>query len=204
MKNKNVIAFKIVVCIGVVSLAFLFLSDCKIDIKQLPQPRDFSAINLAKSKETSYIGKFDVISAESYNLSGAWKYTFKTILKQNRVFYEVLDLNEAISFKNGSYVLDVEVTPKYSDDYNYWWTWPSIYPFVGLWPAQVRTGEYEVRIDYTLLKADQVVKTGSILEKDSLTLYVYGMYRTTDFEEMIETANLKAISRCVKEISSNL
>jgi hypothetical protein len=182
----------------------LMIANCQVDIKQLPEPRQFSSINIANSKFPLYIGKLEVFTAESYNLSAAWRYTFKSILKHNRVFYEILDLNEQTKFQEGSYLLDLEIYPKYTDDYNYWWTWPNVYPFVGYWPVQIRTGKYEISIQYTISKDQIILKKGSVSENDNLTLYLYGTYRTSDFEKMIEISNLKVLDKCAKDILLSL
>jgi len=188
----------------IIPILVVTILNCQVDIKQLPQPRNSSTINLAASNLPLYFGKFEIYSAESYNLSSAWKYTIKTILKHNRVFFDIYDLNEETIFKPDSYILDLAIYPKYNDDYNYWWTWPNVYPFTGTWPVQVRTGKYEISIDYTLSKDGKIIKQNKVTESDSLTIYIFGTYRTSDLEKMIEVTNLKVLDKCAKDIYSNL
>lgn len=178
--------------------------NCAVDIKQIPPPREIANSNLAIHNKTIYFGKFEVFTSDRVEYTKAWKYSFKSILKNNRVFADVKDLEDGSNkLLTDVYVLDVEVSPKYQTTYNMWKTWPAIWPMPGYWPLQSRTGEYQVVVAYTISQNNKIILQSEVKENRTETVDFYGFYRTSELESMIETANLKALDTCAKEISKN-
>jgi hypothetical protein len=176
------------------------VSTCIVDIKQIPSPSDLNNSSLTILNKPIYLGKFEVFTANRLEYTKAWKYTFKANLKNNRVFSDVKEFFNNETPDADTYILDVEIIPDYKDRYNYWVTWPAIYPVPLYWPIQMRTANYSVVINYSIFQSNKIIFQSSIVESDSYTINLYGFFRTSDFEKMIETTNVKAIDKCSKEI----
>ncbi|MCW7467299.1 LBF_2127 family putative lipoprotein [Leptospira levettii] len=184
---------------------FLFVS-CAIDIKQVPQPRESENTIYPYINQEVYIGKFEVYTSDSVNYTKAWKYTFKSILKNNRVSNQVLDVSNDRNAKEevDKYLIDIEVYPNFESNFIMWKTWPAFWPFTGYWPLQVRDHHYEVKL-LCKISVNGVPHTNiEIIENAKKTIEIYGFYRTSEIESMIEVANLKVLDRCAKEIINHL
>ncbi|PJZ36383.1 hypothetical protein CH354_14990 [Leptospira levettii] len=184
---------------------FLFIS-CAIDIKQVPQPRESENTIYPFINQAVYIGKFEVFTSDSVNYTKAWKYTFKSILKNNRVSNQVLDVStdRNVNEEMDKYLIDIEVYPNFESNFNMWKTWPAFWPLTGYWPIQVRNATYEVKL-LCKISVNGVTRTNmEIIENVKKTIEIYGFYRTSEIESMIEVANLKVMDRCAKEIINHL
>jgi hypothetical protein len=182
----------------------IFISQCKVDIRQIPAGRDLADVKSNSVNGTILIGKFEVFTADRIEFLRAWQYSFKSSLRNNRVFSEIKNLSDSETVNPDSLILDVEIYPRFNDTYNYWWTWPAIYPFVGYWPIQKRTGNYDVTINYQISKNKNILVQSSITETKSMEIEIYGFYRTSEFESMIEQTNLLILDKCAKEILAKL
>ncbi|MCW7463797.1 LBF_2127 family putative lipoprotein [Leptospira limi] len=188
-----------------ISIFFLFVS-CAIDIKQVPQPRESENTIYPIINQAVYIGKFEVYTSDSVNYTKAWKYTFKSILKNNRVSNQVLDVSNdrIVNEEVDKYLFDIEVYPNLESNFNMWKTWPAIWPMTGYWPLQVRNVTYEVKL-LCKMSVNGIEKANTeLIENAKKTVEIYGFYRTSEIESMIEVANLKVMDRCAKEILSHL
>lgn len=187
----------------VLCLFVSFLS-CQVDIKQIPPAKQDSQILISKFPNQVFIGKFDIITPDRLSFVAGWKSVFIDYLKSTRLFSKVSAPNESTKMATDDFILDVTILPKYSDSYNYWWTWPAIYPLVGYWPIQIRETNYKVQIEYSLYKGTQVYASNTIAEEAEMTVEIYGFYRTANIEKMIETTNLLVLDKTLKDIESKL
>jgi hypothetical protein len=186
------------------SVICILVSQCKVDIRQIPAGRDLADVKSNSVNGTIYIGKFEVFTADRIEFLRAWQYSFKSSLRNNRVFSEIKNLSDSETVSSESLILDVEIYPTFNDSYNYWWTWPAIYPLVGYWPVQKRTGNYDITINYQISKNKNILVQSSIIESKSMEIEIYGFYRTSEFESMIENTNLLILDKCSKEILAKL
>ncbi|PJZ85989.1 LBF_2127 family putative lipoprotein [Leptospira harrisiae] len=184
-------------------LSFSFLS-CQVDIRQIPPIKQDSELLISKYPNQLFIGKFDIITYDRILFVNRWKSVFIDHLKSTRLFSKVSAPNDTTKITSDDFILDVTIHPKYSDTYNYWWTWPAIYPLVGYWPIQIRETNYKVQIDYNLYKGTQIYASNTLVEEAELTVEIYGFYRTANIEKMIETSNLLVVEKCFKDIESKL
>ncbi|WP_235596804.1 hypothetical protein [Leptospira alstonii] len=110
MKSSRIFYLKILITITLVT------SNCKVDIRQLPPPREFENTKLSLHDLPVFIGRFEVFTADRIDYLKAWQYMFKATLKNNRIFSEAKDAS-----KNENVGIDsLIIIYKYS--YNYWWT----------------------------------------------------------------------------------
>jgi len=194
---------KTIICLIFLNIC-LSSFNCSVDTRQIPPPREIKSYGLTLLKKPIYLGKFEVFTSDRVLYVKAWQFTFKSILINNRIFSDVREFEKEEKPEDGAYVIDIEVTPEYKEDYNYWLTWPAIYPMPAYWPLQVRTGNYSVNISYNIYQNNNIIIQSSIVEEDSYKINLYGFFRTQDFEKMIETTNLKALDKCSKDILKNL
>ena len=187
-----------------VILIFVLYISCAIDIKQVPQPRKTEDTLYPIINKPVYIGKFEVFTADSVNYTTAWKYTFKSIIKNNRVTNEVRDVTHIQKSEEETYLIDIEVYPNFESNFTMWKTWPAFWPLTGYWPLQVRNTNYEVKLLCKISVNGEIKANSEITENAKKTIEIYGFYRTSEIESMIEVANLKVMDRCAKEITNHL
>ncbi|XDD44494.1 hypothetical protein AB3N58_17170 [Leptospira sp. WS60.C2] len=190
----------------IVLLGFFLFVSCAIDIKQIPQPRETENTIYPIINKPVYIGKFEVYTSDSVNYTRAWKYTFKSILKNNRVSNQVFDVSNDRNAKQDveTYLIDIEVYPNFESHFSMWKTWPAFWPLTGYWPLQVRNHNYEVKLICKISMNGLIKSQFEITETAKKTIEIYGFYRTSEIESMIEVANLKVLDRCAKEIINHL
>jgi hypothetical protein len=182
----------------------IFIINCTVDVRQIPEPRTIIESPNPITDKAIYLGKLEVFTADSKEYTKAWRYTLKSFLINNRISNRVKDLNNLENLSDSDYIIDIEIYPKHKDEYNYWWTWPAIYPLSGYWPAQIRTHFYQVMIQYKLYKGKNLIFEGEVIEKEEETITMYGFYRTAQIEKMIEKTNMMVLDKCAKEISVKL
>ncbi|PJZ37178.1 hypothetical protein CH354_08745 [Leptospira levettii] len=188
-----------------VSLLFLLIFvSCQVDIRQVPPSKQDSVSSIAKYPNQLYIGKFDIITHDRMRFVNSWRTVFIDHLKSARIFQKVSipDLNSKITSED--YTIDVTITPLYSNTYNYWWTWPAIYPLTFYWPVQIRDHFYKVQLDYNLYQGSKLIAKNTITEEAETTIEIYGFFRTANVEKMIETTNLMVMEKSFRYLEGNL
>ncbi|MBE7412072.1 MAG: hypothetical protein L6Q54_05550 [Leptospiraceae bacterium] len=189
-------------------LVYIFLliclNQCTIDIKQVPAIRASNS-PISKIDKVLFFGKFDIYTADRELFIKAWKYSFESIVKSHRIFKNVESLPEDFAnLPTDYFIIDIDIRPKLESEYNWWWTWPAIYPFTAYWPFQKRTGKYSLEIEYKIFNQDgEEELTGKIIRNSEHTVDLYGFFRTWGIEKMIETVNLEAMEECAKILNSS-
>ncbi|MCB1180046.1 MAG: hypothetical protein KDK36_20880 [Leptospiraceae bacterium] len=182
-------------------LILTLIINCSVDIYQIPVVRK-STNPIFKIDKSLYIGKFDIYLADRKYYTDAWKASFQSVLKSQRIFKNVLNLPvKKEELEEKYYILDLDIYPSFKDNYNWWVTWPAIYPMLGYWPFQLREGVYKVEIVFSIYDENQkLILKDSILVKDEAEILFYGFYKSTEIEDMIEEVNLKGMEKCAQKI----
>lgn len=181
----------------------LFFFQCSVDLRQVPPPSPNGNTNRAKTNLPLVIGKFEILSADRGVYTDAWRTAFKGHLTSSGLFSNVvteLDPNITSDF----YTIDVEMKTYYADKYNWWYTWPVLWPLTGIWPIQYREAEYTVDFKYKLFKNKSLLKEETITKKGEAHEFLYGLYKVRNFHRMIEETNLEAVASCIKNLSDSL
>ncbi|MDF3821593.1 hypothetical protein P3G55_16935 [Leptospira sp. 96542] len=184
-------------------IIILFSLQCTVDLRQIPAPSTIITTLKTKSDLPFILGKFEIMSADRGLYQDAWRIALKKNLQSNRIFSNILSDNDKPPVGD-YYLLDVELRPYFEDHYNWWVTWPVIYPFTILWPFQYRFGKYEVELKYKLYKKDNLIKENSIKKEKTTNVLLYGFFKTREFERMIEEINLEMLESCTESINSAL
>ncbi|EOQ89871.1 hypothetical protein LEP1GSC202_1487 [Leptospira yanagawae serovar Saopaulo str. Sao Paulo = ATCC 700523] len=184
-------------------LGILFLLQCATDLRQVPPPTINGNTDRIKSKLTLVIGKFEILSADRGVYTDAWRKSFKGHLQSAALFSNVITELEPNSIKE-FYTIDIEMKTNYDDKYNWWISWPALWPFTAIWPIQYRIGEYSVEFQYKLFLNQNLVKEETIVKKGNALEYLYGFYQVRKFQRMVEETNLEAVNTCIKSIEESL
>ncbi|MGE8720709.1 LBF_2127 family putative lipoprotein [Leptospira terpstrae] len=179
------------------------LIHCSVDLRQVPPPSPNGNLNRPLSNLPLVIGKFEILSADRGVYTDAWRMAFKGHLTSSGLFSTVateLDSKLISDF----YTIDVEMKTLYNDKYNWWFTFPAVYPFTGIWPIQYRIAEYSVDFKYKLYKNKTLIKEEEISKTGKADEFLYGFYKVRNFQRMIEETNLEAVNTCIKNLSESL
>jgi len=189
------------ILLGYATAFSLLFSGCLIDLRQVPPPR-YGESPVSSDARNLYLGSFDVFTSDRQYLADAWRASLLSIIKSRRVFNTVQVLPKNREDLPSEYlILDLEVRPHLDDSYNWWVTWPAVYPMVAYWPVQIRKGTYQIELKFRVLdQSGQQVLADRIKQESEQTVYFYGFFRTSPIEKMIETTNLEAMEACAKKI----
>lgn len=184
-----------------ITLVALTASSCAVDIRQVPVATRETP-KIWSDERPLYIGGVEIRSADRKYLNQAWTTTLASVIRSRRIFKNVAKLPDDETPLGADYlVLDIDVNATYDESYNWWVTWPAVYPAPGWWPFQVRTGTYKVTARYRLTgPGARAVTEGLIEHESSETLRFYGFFRTSALERMIETANLEVMHQCAEAV----
>ena len=174
---------------------------CAVDVRQVPAPR-IGESPVSVDQRPLYLGTFDAYTSERGYLAEAWRASLMSVIRSHRVFQKVVPLPKESEAMPAEYlILDMEVRPKLNDSYNWWATWPAVYPMIAYWPIQIRTGQYAVELKYRIIDQDRQEVVSDLLKQEAeTTVYFYGFFRPGAIEKMIEAANLEAMEACAKKI----
>lgn len=176
---------------------------CSVDVRQVPEgTKPYSAPSLCQVPV--FLGDVHVFSHHSRYDSLAWKAHLQDSLKRYRLFSEIHDL-EGSTLPREYLILDVRIRPDFEDEYDWWWAWPAVYPMVGYWPIQPRSGKYTIKIEYKIKdgKYSETVSR-SISHSGEEEVQFYGFYRTSSLERMIHLANQEATYKLLSSMESTL
>jgi len=124
-----------------------FLSGCtKVNLVSLPPAPPESHLP-PKTDFTLFVDTVE-INADKPADQNEVKTNFQQYLNQARYFSDVLDYeNMEATGKTKSLIVRSVITPKESHQFNWWVTWPAIYPMPFYWPFQPKKGEISVAMD---------------------------------------------------------
>ncbi|TGL01163.1 hypothetical protein EHQ43_18940 [Leptospira bouyouniensis] len=186
-----------------VLITIFLLMHCSTDLRQVPPPTKNGNLSRAKTNLPVVIGRFEILSADRGVYTDAWRMAWKGHLQSSGIFSNVhLELDPEVTKEY--YTIDVEMKTSYSDRYNWWYTWPAVYPFIAIWPIQYRIGEYTVEIKYKLFLNKDLKKEDVIIKKGNTDEFLYGFFKVRNFHRMIEETNLEAVNVCLKNLEDSL
>lgn len=181
----------------------LLLLQCATDLRQVPPPTKNGNLSRTKTNLPIVIGRFEILSADRGIYTDAWRMAWKGHLESAAIFPNVMTELDPSTTKE-FYTIDVEMKTYYSDKYNWWYTWPAVYPFIGIWPLQYRIGKYSVEFKYKLYLNQTLLKEETITKKGNAEQFLYGFYKLRNFQRMIEETNLEAVNACLKNLEISL
>ncbi|MCT8333813.1 hypothetical protein NUH30_09025 [Leptospira sp. 85282-16] len=184
-------------------IPFLLLIHCSVDLRQVPPPSPNGNMSRPQTNLPLVIGKFEILSADRGVYTDAWRMAFKGHLTSSGIFQTVfteLDPKTTSDY----YTIDVEMKTDFQDKYNWWYTWPALWPLTGIWPIQFREAVYTVDFKYKLYKNKVLFKEETISKNGSTSEFLYGLYKVRNFHRMIEETNLEAVRTCIQNLSVSL
>ncbi len=79
--------------------------------------------------------------------------------------------------------------------FNWWITWPAVYPMPAYWPIQKKTGTVSVNIEITASDAEHTIGTVNSYGSERYSITFYGFFRTSIIERAAEKAFMDAGSQ---------
>ncbi|PJZ46353.1 LBF_2127 family putative lipoprotein [Leptospira brenneri] len=184
-------------------LLFFLLIHCSVDLRQVPPPSPNGNTNRTQTNLPLVIGKFEILSADRGVYTDAWRMAWKGHLTSSGLFPNVVTELDA-KITSDFYTIDVEMKSHYEDKYNWWYTWPALWPFTMVWPIQYRLAEYTVDFKYKLYKNKTLIKEETISKNGNTSEFLYGLFKVRNFQRMIEETNLEAVRTCIQNLSESL
>lgn len=167
---------------------FLFLIvACSINVNQIPDP-PVARNPLPSCDAPLYLGRFEVNSTNSdHAYEQMLKKSLSYYLAARRAFPVISELpDNAERLPSEFLILDGDVFIAYDDEYNWWITWPAVYPMIGYWPFQQRKGRITVEATFTVAGKDgQTRQRFTSTKQASQELLIYGFFRTSAMESII-------------------
>ena len=187
-----------------IALIVLLNVSCSVDTRQVPlDPEPTGGPTLCQIP--LLLGDVQLVSYDSRHDVKAWKLHLLSAMKNRRLFSRTGSLEEAKSNKGPYLILDLVLRPTFKDDYNWWWTWPAVYPSSGYWPVQWRLGNYDVSIEYRILDSNQRLLVEDTVEvQGEESVIIYGFFRTSPFERMIYRSNKEIVFKWVQSLEGSI
>ncbi|MCB1166437.1 MAG: hypothetical protein KDK33_09795 [Leptospiraceae bacterium] len=135
----------------------------------------------------------------------AWREYIRGSIIRSRLANSAGDVSKVVPIPAEYLVLDATIRPHLNDGYNWWWTWPAVYPFTGFWPVQRRIADYTITVEYKIMDPhQQVIKNGTVSVQDRSELIIFGFYRTLPLEQMIYRSNLEVVRNWMDALRDDL
>lgn len=167
-------------------LLFLLIA-CSINVNQIPDP-PVARNPLPSCEAPLFLGRFEVNSTSSDHVyEQMLKKSMSYYLAARRAFPVISELpDSAEKLPSEFLILDGDVFIAYDDEFNWWITWPAIYPMIGYWPFQQRKGRITVEATFTLSgKNGQARQRFTSTKLASQDLLIYGFFRTSAMESVV-------------------
>jgi|GEM_PF-2744382 len=182
-----------------VFLFALCLLHCAADVRQVPLRRPFPAPQ--PGGRVLYIGIFDIISSEREEMVAPMKESFRSFLQSERYFADVRDMmNDAGVAARDDVVIDIRIGMQLDESYNWWYTWPGVYPFPAYWPFQGRQARYRTEMDVQVNGLSEQPIRFMCSRSNADSVVFYGFFRVGWIESIISQTNLEIFDECSRRI----
>ncbi|EHQ08528.1 LBF_2127 family putative lipoprotein [Leptonema illini] len=180
-------------------LLILCLLHCSADVRQVPLRRPFPAPQ--PGGKVLYIGIFDIISSEREEMVAPMKESFRSFLQSERYFADVRDMmNDAGAVGKEDVIIDIRIGMQLDESYNWWYTWPGVYPFSAYWPFQGRQARYRTEMDVQVNGLSEQPIRFMCSRSNTDSVVFYGFFRVAWIESIIAQTNLEIFDECSRRI----
>lgn len=180
-------------------LLILCLLQCAADVRQVPLRRPFPAPQ--PGGRVLYIGIFDIISSEREEMVAPMKESFRSFLQSERYFADVRDMmTDTGAAGPDDVVIDIRIGMQLDEGYNWWYTWPGVYPFPAYWPFQGRQARYRTEMDVQVNGLSEQPIRFLCSRSNSDSVVFYGFFRVGWIESIISQTNLEIFDECSRRI----
>jgi len=96
--------------------------------------------------------------------------------------------------QSNTFFFDVRFSIFENSSFNWWSTWPAVYPLPGYWPVQSKSGSVKVIVDVNVFKGKSMLKPIHLEENLPFDITFYGFYRTSPIEKIAEKLYYNSLS----------
>lgn len=97
---------------------------------------------------------------------------------------------------------DIAVEAKETRKYNWWITWPALYPISGYWPIQSSKGNVDITISTNVYYMGKIIKRFTNRNTVPYEMVLYSFYRTGPVESSAEQAYSNVLYELTKKVNT--
>ena len=184
MRNSRQIIFYFLI----IGMCLSFYS-CAVNLVPLPYIPPKSNIK-AKSNLDLYVDSLKIRGMLSSDVVSEAERIMTRYIYNENFFNTVLGVDQAKQKKanDQTVLIKAVITPNEHHEFNWWVSWPAIYPCPGYWPWQAKKGFVSVRLECEVLtNTGDLVTTIDADHSEEYAIDLYGFYRTGDAEAKMMT-----------------
>ena len=138
-------------------------------------------VHLPREVRSKYMGRLKRSVANAIYNSGAFDqvYLYDAPPKRNATEHRVF--------------VDVSLEPNYKSEFDWFVTWPAIYPMSCYWPIQHKKGVMHVKAITRLYDEKGDISKLEVKASKPFDIYIYGFVRTGPMEVSLQTAYQKVL-----------
>ena len=189
-----------------VILVFAF-SGCAVKLTSFPESQEVSKVEPSTNLKL-YVGSVNVRglpTAISDDEREQIKEVFISHIDKAHFFKSVQNLSMKSKTDKGDYIIvDADFTPRDEGGYNWWATFPAVYPMPAYWPLQIREGKVSVDIACTVYKEKEDYKINlSSNKSEDYKVKFYGFFKTKAIEDKLRKCYEDVMQDIVAQIVSD-
>lgn len=100
------------------------------------------------------------------------------------------------------YILHIDVMETYEDEVDWLWTWPVVFPFVGIWPFQIKDGQVTLEMILRVYEEEKYVGTYKYVFAEKYDMVFYGLYRNDALDDAAMTVMNTGLTALNKDIQN--
>lgn len=175
----------------------------KVNLASLPPIPPESSLP-TRSDFSLYVDSVEINSADPVDQDKI-ETNFKHYLNQARYFSDVLDYTEVDPSRGEkSLIIRTVITPKESHHFNWWLSWPAIYPMPLYWPFQPKKGEASVSISSHVY--DHTGKRVAQFDADDsqpFSVTFYGFFRNGKAVSALRSCYKSAFEKITNQLTTD-
>lgn len=195
-----------------ISLGMMFFMLITLQISCALQPVKLTAfpepLQVSDIKSTTdislYIGSVNIMGL-SNTISEVDKKKIKELfishMTHTHFFRSVQDISMKTETNDDYIIIEAEVTPREEGNFNWWITWPAVYPMPLYWPLQMKKCTVSVMVKSTIYtKNGTPLITVMSNKKDEYRINFYGFFRACPAEDRLRKSYEGALQDIAAQI----
>jgi hypothetical protein len=152
-----------------------------------------------KSKHIAVITLFQYESGNDHDVSqeavSSLRHSLKAALENTAVFKEVHLEKNKVKYPRGTIFFDIKMNAKEVGKFNWWITWPAVYPMCAYWPLQMKSGQVVVDLNAKVFDVNGKVTSIHVSHSIKYDITFYGFFRTSPIKKAAEITYLKLLEK---------
>lgn len=185
-------------------LALIFSGCSKVNLVSMPLKPPPSAIQ-SKSDYTLILDSLEIRGVPNKNRIRNVEDNFLSYIDHARYFKQVYNMSDNGKPDTENTISAKAVLKPVADDrYNWWVTWPAVYPMPFYWPFQPKKGKIAIEMTCELYdRAGEKITTLHASDSDTFSVTYYGFFHNGDAELKMKKSYKKIFQEITDKIVSN-